>query len=406
MIKDYFKLVYSSLKNRKIRSWLTMVGIFIGIAAVVSLIGLGEGLRETIAGQFDFISTDVLTVQASGLQAGPPGSGAVNPLTEKMSDDIERLSGVEMTITRIIESAQITFEGESDFTFVASMPEDKKSKELQRIAQIYVDQGRMIKEKDKDSVVLGYNFGVGDRFDEEVRLRDTVRIEDKDFEVIGLLEKKGSFIIDNAILLTEETTQDLFETNETVSVILVKVAKGADIKRVKERVEDYMLDERDVDEGEEDFSVESPEQSLQTLNSTLFAVQLFVYIIASISIIVGGIGITNTMYTSILERTKEIGIMKSIGAKNSDIFLLFFLESGFLGAVGGLVGVIFGMGLAYAVAMAGSVALQTELLTVSINPLVIIGSLLFSFIIGTIAGILPAIRASKLKPVDALAYAK
>jgi len=406
MIQDFSRLVYLSLKNRRIRSWLTMVGIFVGIAAVISLIGLGEGLRQTIAGQFDFLSTDVLTVQASGLHAGPPGTGVIDPLTKDMAEDIERLTGVDMTIGRLIQSTKITFEGHTDITFAASIPEGKKSKELMRIVQLEIHRGRIITERDVGKVVLGHNFFSGDRFSNPVRLRDRVVIQDKHFEVVGFLKKKGSFIIDNSILLPEKLMGEMYGTNDTYGIILVKIAKGSTLSKVKERIQNYLRKERDVDKGEEDFTVESPEQSLKDLNSTLFAVQLFVYIIAAISVLVGGIGIMNTMYTSVLERTKEIGIMKSIGATNKDIFVLFFLESGFLGIVGGVIGIIFGSALAYGFAFIGQLALQTEILTVSIHPFVLVGALCFSFIVGTIAGILPAMQASRLKPVDALQYAK
>ena len=403
---DFIRLVFLSLKSRKVRSWLTMVGIFIGIAAVVSLIGLGEGLRETISGQFNLLSTDVLTVQASGLQAGPPGTGVVDPLKDYYEDDLESISGVDMVITRHIESTELIYEGISDFTFAASAPENKKLKELQRIAQLEIASGRMIQSKDRDKVVLGDNYPAGKKFSKPIKLRDKVTIADKEFEVIGFFVKKGSFIIDNGILMTEETMEDLYAIDDSVDMILIKISSGVEIDKVKERVENYLRKERDVEEGEEDFTVESPEQAISTLNSTLFAVQLFVYVIAAISIVVGGIGITNTMYTSVLERTKEIGIMKSIGAKNRSIFILFFLESGMLGAVGGLIGIILGVALAYTLAFAGTAALNTELLTVSLSPFLIIGALLFSFIVGTLAGILPALQATKLKPVEALQHSK
>ena len=126
------------------------------------------------------------------------------------------------------------------------------------------------------------------------------------------------------------------------------------------------------------------------------------YIIAGISLVVGGIGIMNTMYTSVVERTKEIGIMKSIGAKNSTIFTLFFIESGLLGAVGGIVGALIGAGIALLVAFIGSLALGSDLISAHISPYLIIGAVLFAFIVGSFFGSLPAIQASKLNPVDAL----
>jgi putative ABC transport system permease protein len=254
--------------------------------------------------------------------------------------------------------------------------------------------------------VLGHKYAIGDRFSRPIRQRDKVLVADKEFEVVGLLKKKGSFVVDNAILMEEETMRELYDVPEKYGVILVKANKGTSLEKLQERIEKYLRKERDVDKGEEDFTVESPEANIATLNSTLFAVQLFVYIIAAISIVIGGIGIMNTMYTSVLERTKEIGIMKSIGATNGNIFTLFFLESGFLGAIGGIIGILLGAGLAHGLAAIGRAVLGTSLLSVSLSPLLLLGALLFSFVIGTVAGLLPAHQASKLNPIDALQQTK
>ncbi len=404
MIKDYLNISYTFLKNRRLRSFLTMIGILIGIAAVISLIGLGEGLRETIVSQFDMLSADIITIQASGLNQGPPGEGVVNPLRDAYIDDIETLPGIDMAIGRNIENSKISFEGGSDFTWVGSMPDGKRRKEVERITQLEVEKGRMLRDKDTNVVVLGSNYGKSEALGKAVQIRDKVIVNGKTFKVVGILKKKGSFITDNIILMNEDVMINLFDIGDTVSMIVVKVGKGYDLGIVKGRIEKYLRKERDVDEGKEDFGVESAEQSVENLNSTLFAVQIFVYVIAGISIIVGGIGISNTMYTSVIERTRQIGVMKSIGAKNRNIFVLFLIESGLLGFVGGVIGILFGAGIAYGLAYVGQVALGTDIIRVSISGVLIIGTLLFSFLIGTMAGVLPALQASKLKPVDALRH--
>ena len=227
------------------------------------------------------------------------------------------------------------------------------------------------------------------------------------YEIVGILEKKGSFIFDSSLLMNEDTLlEDLNKDKDNVNVIAVKVKNKDDIDSVKANVEKLLRKERNVDEGEEDFSVQSPQATLEALNSTLFAVQLFVYVIASISLLVGGIGIMNTMYTAVLERTKEIGIMKSIGAKNSTIFTIFFIESGLLGTAGGLVGILFGLGIAYGAAAAGRLFLGSDLIQAKIGLTLILGALLFSFVIGLLAGTLPALQAAKKHPVDALRFVK
>ena len=379
-----------------------MIGIIIGIAAVVSLIGIGEGLRTAIISQFDFLSPDILTVQGGGVQMGPPGSGVVNPLTEDNVNKIEKLKGVDLAIGRIIESTKVGYNSRIDFTYSGSMPDGEQRKEVERIAQLEIKKGRMLKDGDRDVVVLGNNFLKSDRFGKPVKLRDDVTVQGKEFKVIGFLEKKGNFIIDNAVTMNEDVMKNLFNRGEEYDMILVKIAKGFEISQAKAKVEEFLRDERDVEEGEEDFSVESSEQAVDSLNSTLFAVQIFFYVIAGISIIVGGIGISNTMYTSVLERTKDIGVMKSIGAKNKDIFTLFFIESGLLGTVGGILGIIVGLSIAYLLVFIGKLALGSELISLRISPFLILGALLFSFLIGTMAGVLPAYRASKMNPVDAL----
>lgn len=402
MIQDYVKLAYLSLKKRRLRSWLTMVGIFIGIAAVVSLIGLGEGLRVAVMNQFNFLTADVLTVQAAGLMSGPPGEGAVNPLLERYVQDMNHIKGVERAIGRIIESAQLQFNDQSDFTFAGSIPDGQDRKEVERITNQEAAEGRLLKDGDTNKVVLGSNYGKPDIFGRAIRPRDAVKVQGKEFEVVGILKKKGSFIIDNVILMNEDILKDLFHVADIYGIIVVKVAPGNTLGSVKERLENYLRKERDVKKGEEDFTVESPEQTLKNLDSTLFAIQIFVYVIAGISIVVGGIGIANTMYTSVVERTKQIGIMKAIGAQRKTIFTLFLLESGFLGVVGGIFGIVLGSLLAYGLAFVGTQVFGTSLIRVSLSWFLLLGALAFSFLIGTIAGLLPAVQASKLIPVEAL----
>jgi len=406
MIRDYLRLSYDSLMHRGVRSWLTIIGIFIGITAVISLISLGEGLRGVVSSQFNFLSTDILVIQASGLNYGPPGTGAVNPLKEKYVDGIEGFNGVDSAIGRIIESSLLEFNDKSEAAFIGSVPEGSKRKTVETIAQIEIIMGRNLKDGDTNKAVLGTNYVNADKFGKIIEVGSSVVIKGKEFEVIGILKKKGSFTVDNAVFMNEDELKKVFNVSDTYSVIAVKIAKGADMSAVKDRIEDYLRKERNVKKGSEDFSVQTPQQAIKTLDSILFAIQIFIYVIAGISIVVGGIGISNTMYTSVTERTKQIGIMKSIGARNSDIFRLFLIESGLLGMVGGILGILCGLGLAYGLAFVGTTVLNTDLIRVNASMSLIIGALSFSFLIGSVSGLLPAMQASKLKPVDALRYTK
>ncbi|MBD3249864.1 FtsX-like permease family protein [Candidatus Woesearchaeota archaeon] len=403
----YFKFVLTSLKSRRIRSWLTMIGIFIGIAAVVALIGLGEGLREAINSQFGFLGTDILSITASG-GFGPPGTGVVDPLTDKELDAARKVPGVEGVAGRILESGKLVFNKKVAFGYSASMADGKSRDILEHILNMDVARGRLLEDGDSGRVVLGYDFYEDDElFGEPIDAGDKVEILDKEFEVIGILEKKGNFQIDRTVFINEDDLRDLVgRPDDEYDIIGVQVVENADIEKIQASIEKELRKIRDVDEGEEDFSVETPANVVESVNSILLGVQVFVYVIASISLLVGGIGIMNTMYTAVIERTRDIGIMKSIGAKNSTIFVLFFIESGLLGSVGGIIGALLGFASAKGFAFIGKLVLGSNLISAQISPQLIIGALLFSFVVGSFFGTLPAVRASKLNPVDALSQRK
>jgi len=404
-ILDFFSYSIENLRHRKLRSWLTMIGIFIGIAAVVALIGLGEGLRGAITGQFGFLGPDVLAVQASGLNfAGPPGQAVVNPLTKDLTEKIKSIPGVDIAVNRYIETGAFEFNDIQDIVFAWNVPENKERSKFEKMLNLKVSQGRLLKDGDKFKVVLGNSFTDEDRFGKPIQVGNNIIFEGKQFEVVGILEKKGSFIFDTAVIMNEDVLISEFKDDDSVNAIAIKVNDLKSIGNVKRNVEELLRKERGVKEGEEDFTVQSPESALESLDDVLFGVQLFISIIAFISLVVGGIGITNTMYTAVLERTKEIGIMKSIGARNSSIFTLFFMESGFLGFVGGLIGVAIGVALANLFAFAGRQALGSDLIKADVSLALVFGSLLFSVIVGLIAGTVPAYHASKKNPVDALRY--
>lgn len=407
MIKDYFIFSLKSLRNRRLRSWLTMIGIIIGITAVVSLISLGQGLQAAISAQFGNLGTDKLAVQASS-GFGPPGTGVVNPLTKDNMEKIRKVSGVKVAGGRLIRSTQLNYNDHSVFTSAASMPDGDARKLIQDAQNLKPESGRLLKDSDKGKVMLGNNLGKEDAgFDKQITVGSRILISGQQFEVVGILKKLGSFILDNVVFMNENGLRETLDVPaEDYDVIVMQVQPNVDVKDVQERIEKLMRKERRVKEGEEDFTVQTPQAIIGQVTSTLFAVQLFVYIIAGISIVVGGIGIMNTMYTSVLERTQHIGIMKAIGARNSSIFSLFFIESGLIGSVGGLIGAALGAGIAISLSFVGRALLGLELIRAEISIWLLIGSVFGSFLLGSIFGILPAIKAAKLNPVDALRYSK
>lgn len=402
MIVDSFLLSVKNLKHRGVRSWLTLLGIFIGITAVVSLISLGNGLEMAVSSQFGISQTELITIQAGGTSFGPPGSGAVDPLTSKEYDAVEKVSGVKRIAKRNIKSGSLEYNDILIFGYVVSIPSGENRKFIYEQIGEAVEVGRLLKDSDVKKVVLGYNFYVDKvGLDKPVVPGRKVLINEVEFGVVGIAEKQGSFIFDNAVSMNDGDIEDLFEIDDEISMILVQPKDVDEMDKLRADIENALRKVRDVKEGEEDFSVETPESSLATLQGILGGVQAFIIIVASISIFVGALGIVNTMTTSVLERKREIGIMKSIGARNEHIFMQFFIESGLLGLLGGFVGALFGTLIGIFGTMGINAWLGSEVgLNISFG--LIFFSLLGSFLIGAIAGIIPAMSASKLNPVDAL----
>ena len=400
---DYLILALKNLKHRGIRSWLTLLGIFIGVTAVVSLIGLGAGLQAAVGAQFGISSTQVISVQAGGVNAfGAPGSGAANKLQMDDVDAINGLSNVELAIPRIISPASFEFRDIVSFGNVVSIPNGEGRRFAYDAMDLEVMSGRMLKNGDTNNVVLGYNFwGDEETYGERIVPGKNVLIQGEKFKVVGILEKKGSLLVDNMVFMNEEPLRDLMNYGDDVDLIAVKV-RGEDLMdRTKEDIEKLMRQRRDVDAGEEDFDVSTPEAMMETVNQVLGGVQAFIVIIASISILVGALGIVNTMTTSVLERRKEIGIMKAIGGTNGQVFMQFFFESGMLGLLGGLVGVVLGT----IISTAGILGINNFIggdLSPSFDFVLIGGALAGSFVIGAVAGIVPAMQAAKQNPVEAL----
>lgn len=402
MIGDSFLLSLKNLKHRGVRSWLTLLGIFIGVMAVVSLISLGNALQVAVSSQFGISQTELITVEATGGGFGPPGEGAVTPLIPEDADEIGKLSSVKRVFVRNVGNGKLEYKNKVLFGGAISIPLGENRDFV--YDQIYGDPvaGRLLKDSDFKKVFLGYNFyvdkvGLG----EEVLPGKTVLINDEEFEVVGILEKKGSFIFDNVVYMNQDEMEDLFNHTDKVDEILVLPTDRDDVSRTKEDIEKLMRERRDVDFGKEDFSVLTPEASLEAVNGILGGVQAFIVIVAGISIFIGSLGIVNTMTTSVLERKKEIGIMKSIGARNDHIFLQFFIESSLLGFLGGVVGVILGVLIGWF----GTVGINNWI-GAEIKPMIDFGLIFFallgSFIIGGIAGIVPAMNAAKQNPVEAI----
>ena len=403
MIFDYVFLAFNNVRKRGLRSWLTMLGIFLGIAAVVSLISLGNGLQEAITGQFAALDADKLIIENTGTGFGPPGSTAVRKLTEHDLDLIKDVSGVEFAIVRLIRATRIEFNDISRFTIAGSIPSEQD--EIDIIYDSFnaeIESGRLLDEIDRGKVVLGNYFLDKNIFGKEVRVGSNINIQGKDFEVAGIMKKSGFIFLNDVIFMSEDDLKNILDIEDEIDAIVVQVENEDEIEKAAEDIERRLRRDRNQKIGEEDFSVQTPLQSVEAVNTVLSVISLIVAGIAAISLLIGGIGIANTMYTSVLERTKEIGVMKSIGARNKDILFIFLIESGLLGLTGGIVGAFIGLGLAFLVSNLAGNFLGGIGLLVSVNYPLLIAAISFSLFVGVLSGVLPAIQASRLNPVEAL----
>jgi putative ABC transport system permease protein len=402
MIKDYFKIPWKEIRRRRLRSWLTLIGVFIGIAAIVSLITLGQGLENAITAQFDALGKDKLFIMPRG---GMFGLGSSETLTKDDLETIEDTSGVKLATGMGYTSGRYEYNDIVRYNFASGISTDPDERKLVGEAQTWkVKEGRMLRDGDKYKVVLGYEYTRDVLFEKEVELSDKILINDIEFKVVGFLEKIGSPPDDKSGIIPFDTYGELFSQEDEYGFIIAQTEVGEDPSKIGEDVKEDLRDKHNSKEGEESFLIQTPDQFAESFNTILDIVQIVLIGIAAISLLVGGIGIMNTMYTSVLERTKEIGVLKAIGAKNSHILYLFLVESGIYGLGGGLIGALIGIGFAKLIELAFVVAVGPAFLSIEIDWLFVGGTLLFSFLIGCLSGIAPARRAAKLNPVDSLRY--
>ncbi|MGV8150105.1 MAG: ABC transporter permease [Candidatus Woesearchaeota archaeon] len=400
MIKDYFSLAVENIRHRKLRSLLTIIGIVIGIAAVVALVSLGQGVKKVVTDEFQKLGTDKIFVYSA---AGWTGSSGVAPLTEDDIETIERTYGVAEAVGVKFASGRLEKGKELYVQTVIGLPLGERYKLAEESYGFEYMQGRPLKNGDKHKAMVGHDLHAEKTLDKPINLGDKITINGADFNVVAILEEMGDPDIDNGIIIPEEDYEEIFQTKNE-NYILVRVKAGDDPTQVAENIEKELRDSRNVKEDEEDFIVETTDQLLDSFGVILDALTAIVAGIAAISLFVGGVGIMNTMYTAVLQRTNEIGVMKAIGARNDQIMKLFLIESGMIGLIGGAVGIIIGIGLSKIIEFIGRVALDTELLRAYFPWYLIIGALMFAFVIGTLSGLLPARQAAKQNPVDALRY--
>jgi len=396
-------ILYSlrNLEQRKGRSALTIFSILIGITTIFIFISFGYGLYNYTNELASGSSADKIMIQP----ASAMGSASIDDtfkLTDEDIDAIEDAAGVYKATGIYIKSAEVKFGKENAYTLLVGY--DPKNPMVMDISDIEIFSGRMLTSSDSSHILLGYNYQIPDKiFSKAVQLNDNVEINGKKMKVVGFLDSVGSPQDDAQVYISNDYINTLYANENNSYGWIVARVNTENVNQVVENVEKKLRKHRGLEEGKEDFFVQSFNDLLESFSSVLNIIIGFIILIALISVLVSAINTANTMITSVLERYKEIGVLKAIGAKNSEIFGIFLFESSFLGLVAGALGVLLGYG---ATTFAGKIltSLGWGFLSPYYSKELFLGCVLFAVITGAVSGVMPAIRASKIKTVDALRY--
>ncbi|MBU0757791.1 MAG: ABC transporter permease, partial [Nanoarchaeota archaeon] len=408
-----FKHALNMVLHAKIRSWLTILGIVIGVAAVIAIVSLSESLREDVTNQLGQLGGDLLTIRAGssgansffGGHGGDFGGGGSSASTEEIvldRTDLQVLRGIQdikvmdTEISGRVDVYNVAEKGSATLTGVDPAA-------WYQLTTGTIAEGRMLGPADSNVVVVGGRIADG-FFTKQLGVNQLITIEDRLFRIVGILDDTGSNIfmpITAAYDILDDKDRDVYDQ------IVIKVKNEDELDAAIEHIDSKLRVKRHVLSGRADFSISSNKERQAQRSEMMSSMTTFLTAIAAVALLVGAVGVANTMFTSVLEKTKEIGIMKAIGARNSDILTIFLLHAALIGFIGGALGIALGYVLS---------GLLPSLMGSAGGPLsrfagggfISISSILMamgiSIFIGMAAGAVPAVQASKLKPVDALRY--
>jgi len=393
-VTELLRLAMSRLRTQRLRAALTMLGVIIGVASVVALVGVGQGTTSNITSQLASLGTNLLTINPT--EGGSDGSTS---LSVDDADAIGDLSGVAAVAPEVSTSLTVTAGEETTETTIvgttAAYPTVRAYSVWQgsSLTDVSVDRALRV-------AVLGKSTADNLKLDES-DIGSQISIGGIGFTVVGILQPKGGSGFqdpDDQALVPVGTVQKYFLGGDSVRSIGVSVASGADMDTTKAEVTALLRSRHDLATADEDdFAVFDQTQLLAAASSISGTLTLLLGGIASISLVVGGIGIMNIMLVSVRERTREIGIRKAIGARAGDILAQFLVEALTLSLLGGLLGVAVGLGVSALIARFAGWAF-------AFNPTTILAAVLSSLLVGIVFGVWPARQAARLDPISALRY--
>ncbi len=402
-LKERFDYSLHNLKYRQLRTWLTVLGIVVGIASIIILVSLADGLKANVEGQLSSFDPSTIMIIPVNIQTGGSSlamSGSMAPTSGKLYErDYQKIRGVDgvKLVSKVISNrAPLKYKTEVVSASIYAVEPNV----FRDTSSFTVNEGRFLSDSDRGVAVLGSTIA-NDNFKTKINVGDEVEIAGRKYHIVGILDKTGgSFAqFDSVVFITFDEGRDMFSDQlvpNEITVIRAQVAPGYNVEDVRAEIESTLMNLHKVTEEDKDFSVIDAKVIGEQINSVIGILTIFLGAVAAIALLVGTIGVSNTMFMAVMERTHEIGVLKAIGATNRDILLTFTIEAGLIGLVGGLVGVAIGTGFSLLLILIG---VQTK-----VTLELVIGSAIFAFIVGIAAGILPAKNASEVPAIEALRY--
>jgi putative ABC transport system permease protein len=401
---NLFKIALKAIYNNKTRSLLTMLGIIIGIASVIAMLGFGQGTQEQITSQISSMGSNMIMINPGGERRAGQRMDASSMQTLKM-EDYESIRNECTHVTYVspsVSSSGQLVAGNNNYPSSVT----GCSADYLQIRQLEMAEGNMFTEQDVKTsakvLVLGKTI-VDNLFPNENPIGKTIRVNQIPFRVVGVLESKGTNSMgmdqDEIVLAPFTTVMKRMLSQSHLQGIQCSATSEADTQLAMNEIEDVLRRNHRLKDGDENnFTLSSMEEIMSTISTVTGMMTMLLAAIAGISLVVGGIGIMNIMYVSVTERTKEIGLRMSVGARGIDILSQFLIEAVLICVTGGIIGIILGYGLGALVGM------LSDQVSVSIST----GSVILSFsvcvLIGMFFGWYPAKKAANLDPIEALRY--
>jgi putative ABC transport system permease protein len=396
------KIAFRGLRVNKMRSALTMLGIIIGVAAVITMLAVGEGAKQSLAQSIASLGSNMILVIPGSTTSGGArmGTGNTTTLVPEDAQALTSESAIESAAPLVRGTGQVVFQDRNWSTAIIGTTED-----YEFVREWPVSKGRFIIKQDVDGRTKNCLVGqtvVDEIFGDEDPIGKIIRIKQVPFTVVGVLEKKGQSPSgqdqDDTVLVPLSTAMSRLFGITSVHAIMVKGKSNDQMDRAVDQVTALLRQRHKITEGEDDdFSVRNLSEMLATAEAQTRIMAILLGSVASVSLLVGGIGIMNIMLVSVTERTREIGIRMAVGAKEKDILLQFLVEAVVLSLIGGIIGIMLGVGLSTAVAMFSQFKTSVSLYSVLL-------SFLFSAAVGIFFGFYPAKKAAGMDPISALRY--